>query len=71
MSAERVDQPVPNHGIPGKTLAAEREALGWTVEQVADQLKLAVRQVVALEEGDIGLHHVFHKTSQIVLRCPV
>ncbi len=53
MSAERVDQPVPdNHGIPGKTLAAQREAMGWTVEQVADQLKLAVRQVQALEEGD-------------------
>lgn len=52
MSADRVDQPVPNHGIPGKALAAEREALGWTVEQVADQLKLAVRQVIALEEGD-------------------
>jgi cytoskeleton protein RodZ len=53
MSAERVDQPVPDqHGIPGKTLAAQREAMGWTVEQVADQLKLAVRQVVALEEGD-------------------
>lgn len=53
MSAERVDQPVPGqHGIPGKTLAAQREAMGWTVEQVADQLKLAVRQVVALEEGD-------------------
>ena len=53
MSAERADQPVPdNHGIPGKTLAAQREAMGWTVEQVADQLKLAVRQVIALEEGD-------------------
>jgi cytoskeleton protein RodZ len=53
MSAERVDQPVPdNHGIPGKTLAAQREAMGWTVEQVADQLKLAVRQVQALEQGD-------------------
>ena len=26
--------------------------MGWTVEQVADQLKLAVRQVVALEQGD-------------------
>ncbi len=53
MSAERVDQPVPdNQGIPGKTLAAQREAMGWTVEQVADQLKLAVRQVQALEEGD-------------------
>ncbi len=53
MSAERADQPAPdNHGIPGKTLAAQREAMGWTVEQVADQLKLAVRQVKALEEGD-------------------
>jgi cytoskeleton protein RodZ len=53
MTAEWVDQPVPdNHGIPGKTLAAQREAMGWTVEQVADQLKLAVRQVVALEQGD-------------------
>lgn len=38
--------------MPGKTLAAQREAMGWTVEQVADQLKLAVRQVVALEAGD-------------------
>ncbi|MES2016438.1 MAG: RodZ domain-containing protein [Pseudomonadota bacterium] len=53
MSAEWADQPVPdNQGIPGKTLAAQREAMGWTVEQVADQLKLAVRQVVALEQGD-------------------
>ena len=53
MSAEWADQPVSdNHGIPGKTLAAQREAMGWTVEQVADQLKLAVRQVIALEEGD-------------------
>jgi cytoskeleton protein RodZ len=53
MNAERVDQPVPDsHGIPGKTLAAQREAMGWTVEQVAEQLKLAVRQVQALEQGD-------------------
>ncbi len=55
MTAEWTDQPKPeldNHGIPGKTLGAQREALGWTVEQVADQLKLAVRQVIALEEGD-------------------
>ena len=53
MSAERVDQPVPdNQGIPGRTLAAQREAMGWTVEQVADQLKLAVRQVQAIEQGD-------------------
>ena len=53
MSAEWADQPpVDNHGVPGKTLAAQREAMGWSVEQVADQLKLAVRQVVALEAGD-------------------
>ena len=54
MSADRPDTPVTPDptGIPGKTLAAQREAMGWTVEQVADQLKLAVRQVVALEAGD-------------------
>nr|WP_229416437.1 RodZ domain-containing protein [Massilia sp. PDC64] len=40
------------HGVPGQVLAAQREAMGWSVEQVADQLKLAVRQVVALEAGD-------------------
>jgi cytoskeleton protein RodZ len=40
------------HGIPGRALAAQREAMGWSVEQVADQLKLAVRQVIALEAGD-------------------
>lgn len=51
---EWADQPAPadDGGVPGKALAAQREALGWTVEQVADQLKLAVRQVVALEAGD-------------------
>lgn len=55
MSSERAEQPATPanpHGIPGKTLAAQREAMGWSVEQVADQLKLAVRQVVALEAGD-------------------
>jgi cytoskeleton protein RodZ len=52
--ADRADQPVTpdSTGIPGKTLASQREAMGWSVEQVADQLKLAVRQVVALEAGD-------------------
>ncbi len=57
MSSERAEQPTTpdnQHGIPGKTLAAHREAMGWSVEQVADQLKLAVRQVVALEAGDYG-----------------
>ena len=53
MSGEWADQPAAdNHGIPGKTLAAAREAMGWSVEQIADQLKMAVRQVVALEAGD-------------------
>lgn len=37
---------------PGALLAAQREAMGLTVEQIADQLKLAVRQVKALEAGD-------------------
>ena len=51
MSADQAVTPDPA-GIPGKILAAQREEMGWTVEQVADQLKLAVRQVVALEAGD-------------------
>ena len=55
MSSERAEEPMTpanQHDMPGKVLAAHREAMGWTVEQVADQLKLAVRQVVALEAGD-------------------
>ncbi|WP_460836617.1 helix-turn-helix domain-containing protein, partial [Massilia agri] len=52
---EHADQPATpgkDTGIPGKTLQSQREAMGWSVEQVADQLKLAPRQVVALEAGD-------------------
>ena len=52
---EHADQPATpgnDAGIPGKTLQSQREAMGWSVEQVADQLKLAPRQVVALEAGD-------------------
>jgi cytoskeleton protein RodZ len=37
---------------PGAALAAAREAMGLSVEQVADQLKLAPRQVMAIEQGD-------------------
>ncbi len=37
---------------PGTKLASARNAMGWTVEQVAAQLKLATRQVVALEADD-------------------
>jgi cytoskeleton protein RodZ len=53
--SERADQPATpemQNGVPGRALASQREAMGWSVEQVADQLKLAVRQVVALEAGD-------------------
>ena len=37
---------------PGATLAAARQAQGLTVEQVASQLNLAPRQIVALENGN-------------------
>jgi len=37
---------------PGLALAEAREAMGLSVEQVAEQLKLAPRQVLAIERGD-------------------
>ncbi|HEY1148195.1 MAG TPA: helix-turn-helix domain-containing protein, partial [Pseudoduganella sp.] len=37
---------------PGAELSAAREALGLTVDQIADQLKLAPRQVLAIEQAD-------------------
>jgi cytoskeleton protein RodZ len=37
---------------PGARLAAYRQERGWTVEQVASQLNLAPRQVVAIESDD-------------------
>ena len=46
------DQGSSSLATPGAQLAAQREAMGWTVEQIADQLKLAPRQVRALEAGD-------------------
>jgi cytoskeleton protein RodZ len=55
MTSERTEQSATSnqhHGHPGATLASQREAMGWTVEQAAEQLKLAVRQVVAIEAGD-------------------
>jgi cytoskeleton protein RodZ len=39
---------------PGSLLAAQRQARGWSVEQVASQLKLAPRQVVAIEADNFG-----------------
>ena len=53
MSTEWTDaSPAGADDIPGRVLKARREQMGWSVEQVADQLKLAPRQVLALEEGD-------------------
>jgi cytoskeleton protein RodZ len=55
MSAEWAEEPAPAPAVgthPGAHLAAQRQALGWTVEQVAEQLKLARRQIIALEAGD-------------------
>lgn len=37
---------------PGAKLATARNALGWTVEQVASKLKLAKRQIIAIEADD-------------------
>lgn len=38
--------------LPGAQLAAQRQALGWSVEQISDQLKLAPRQVLAIEQDN-------------------
>lgn len=38
--------------LPGAQLAAQRQALGWSVEQISDQLKLAHRQVIAIEQDN-------------------
>lgn len=37
---------------PGAKLSAARNTMGWTIEQVASQLKLATRQVIAIEADD-------------------
>lgn len=56
MNSERAEQSqsLGKLEAPGAQLAAAREALGLTVMQIADQLKLAPRQVVALEAGDLA-----------------
>ena len=53
------DQPVSSESeqrlpkmLPGARLAALREERGWTVEQVASQLNLAPRQILAIERDD-------------------
>jgi len=56
MNSEWADTPKEQAGsslgTPGAQLAAQREAMGWSVEQISEQLKLAPRQVRALEAGD-------------------
>ena len=44
--------PEPGPVSPGARLAATREANGWSIEQVASYLKLAPRQVAAIERDD-------------------
>jgi cytoskeleton protein RodZ len=39
---------------PGAQMAAQREAYGWTIEQVATQLNLAPRQIHALESENFA-----------------
>ncbi|MBY0238064.1 MAG: helix-turn-helix domain-containing protein [Burkholderiaceae bacterium] len=51
MNPEWTEQP-KSKVLPGAQLAAQREAMGLSVDQIADQLKLAPRQVVALEADD-------------------
>lgn len=53
MDSERQEQPNNQQAqAPGAQLAAQREAMGLSIDQIADQLKLAPRQVVAIEKGD-------------------
>lgn len=46
--------PTPQQTLlrPGTQLAARRQAQGWTIEQVANQLNLAPRQVQAMEDDN-------------------
>jgi len=54
---EHASQQVPaEHGqpTPGMQLAMRRQQFNWTVDQVARQLNLAPRQVIAMEADDYG-----------------
>lgn len=42
---------------PCKALAAKRQELGWSEEQVAARLKMTVRQIRAMEAGDYEAFH--------------
>jgi cytoskeleton protein RodZ len=54
-TAPLVEDAQPDAGLPaGALLRAGREAAGLSIAAVAQQLKLAPRQVTALEEGDFA-----------------
>jgi cytoskeleton protein RodZ len=50
--AAGIEEREPPPGMAGALLRAAREAAGMSIDAVAQQLKLAPRQVRALEEGD-------------------
>lgn len=62
MMSERFKETIDESGLdqsqdngldsPGAFLSARRQLLGWSIEQVADQIKLAPRQVRAIESDD-------------------
>jgi cytoskeleton protein RodZ len=54
MTSEARSEPQAVAGGPGARLRAAREAAGLTLDQAAQQLKLAPRQVKALEEEDFS-----------------
>src|SRR5437899_11939207 len=52
LSQESQEVPSETMPRPGAQLAEHRKSLGWSIEQVADQLKLAPRQVQAIEDDN-------------------
>lgn len=50
---DQVDVP-PQEQLPGNVLAARREELRLSIDEVAGRLKLAPRQVVSIETNDFG-----------------
>jgi cytoskeleton protein RodZ len=47
-------QPELPNALPGELLAARRHELRWTLEEVSQRLKLAPRQITALEANDFA-----------------
>jgi cytoskeleton protein RodZ len=51
---EQQKEPGQGNETAGAQLAELRNAMGWSVEQVAEQLKLAPRQIIAIEANDFA-----------------